>query len=496
MNYAASGGNAETIQAIKDVLDAGGNAVDAAIAGYLVSFVSEPTMASIGAGGFAIVNHQNQCHVVDFFCQTPLKKKPIENLEFFPITVDFGPATEDFHIGKGSIAVPGAIAGIFAMHRQWGRMPIKELILPAKTLAARGVEVDAYQELCISLLKELWHASKGAKDLFYESDRLKRKGDLIVMPGFADFLDVLGHEGESLVYRGEIAQIICDDLKENGYLIRADFENYKVKINKGLHVDVDGHRVVTCNYPSVGGMMVAATIKSISEALKNFRGIRYNGGIGTILIDVFSRIKSLGNNPQKISEFLFSNYGVRADIEQGIGKKWGGTAHFNVIDNQGMTVTLTTSIGEGSGYFVPGIDMQMNNMLGEKALMPHGFHNWTPNVRLQSMMAPTLVIGKTGDTEIALGTGGAGRIPYILSQVMTNILFLDIHARKAVESPRLILGDERVEVEPGFVLDGIHSPINMWDHKSMFFGGVNLIEVMDGYSTAIADSRRMGSEMM
>jgi gamma-glutamyltranspeptidase/glutathione hydrolase len=120
MNYALSGGHKKTLEAAQTILDIGGNAVDAAIAAYLVSFIAEPCMASIGAGGFAMVNDGNQIKVIDFFCQTPIHKKKISQQNFYPVTIDFGNTKEDFHIGKGAIATPGAIAGVYKRRNRFG----------------------------------------------------------------------------------------------------------------------------------------------------------------------------------------------------------------------------------------------------------------------------------------------------------------------------------------------------------------------------------------
>ena len=152
MSYAISGGHQKTIEAAEIILQQGGNAVDAAIAAYLVSFISEPCMASLGAGGFAMINDTKEVKLVDFFCQTPLSKKSEPEQEFFPVVVDFGNTKEAFHVGKGSIAVPGAIAGIYKMHEVWGRLPMTELIEPALKWANQGIKLDKFQ--CSALFAE------------------------------------------------------------------------------------------------------------------------------------------------------------------------------------------------------------------------------------------------------------------------------------------------------------------------------------------------------
>ena len=147
MPYAISGGHQKTIEAAEIILSQGGNAVDASIAAYLVSFIAEPCMASLGAGGFAMVNDTQSIKMIDFFCQTPKKKQKVEHQEFLPIVVDFGNTTEEFQVGKGSIATPGAIAGIYKMHEIWGKIPLTEIFQPAIQWSKEGVKVDKFKPM-------------------------------------------------------------------------------------------------------------------------------------------------------------------------------------------------------------------------------------------------------------------------------------------------------------------------------------------------------------
>ena len=98
----------------------------------------------------------------------------------------------------------------------------------------------------------------------------------------------------------------------------------------------------------------------------------------------------------------------------------GSTSHLNVVDHAGNAVALTTTIGEGSGYYIPGTMIHMNNMLGEPYLLPSGLHSWIPDKRLSSMMAPAITVNEKGYPKLVMGTGGAGRIPFMLSQVWYN----------------------------------------------------------------------------
>ncbi len=496
MSYAISGGHQKTIEAAEIILSLGGNAVDAAIAAYLVSFISEPCMASLGAGGFAMVNDTKSIKMVDFFCQTPKVKQKIAAQEFFPVVVDFGNTQEEFHVGKGSIAIPGAIAGIYKMHEIWGKTPISEIFEPALKWAKEGINVDKFQAYDFKLLENIFQLNPEGRKLFFNSDgTLKREGQIIKMPQFHDFLDALKCEGKDLFYKGEIAKQVSNDLKEGGHLTRADFEQYTVNIKAPIAFDFFDHTICTTGFPSVGGMLITALLNTFQDYVVNEKPEYLSLAHFQKLLDTFAKVQLLQNDPLKISNYLIDRFGINVSTSQKIGgSKWGGTSHFNVVDNDGLTVCLTTSIGEGSGYFIPNTDMQMNNMLGEEALMPNGFHNWKEDVRLQSMMSPSIVIDKNGNTLLGIGSGGAGRIPYAIGQAIINILYFGVDPMKAADAPRIHIQGDTIEMEAGFDFDGDpFDNLNVWKSKSLFFGGTNLIHRKNNLFHGFADPRRYGA---
>lgn len=496
MPYAISGGHQKTIEAAEIILSQGGNAVDAAIAAYLVSFVSEPCMASIGAGGFAMINDTKSIKMVDFFCQTPKHKKPIKEQEFTSILIDFGNTTEEFHVGKGSIAVPGAIAGIYKMHEMWGKIPISELFEPAIQWSNEGIELDKFQAFDFVLLQNIFKINPIGRELFFDSDGvLKTEGQNIRMPQFHDFLSVLQHEGKDLFYKGEIAKQVSLDMRDGGHLVREDFEHYEVSIKDPISFNFNDHKICTTGFPSVGGMLITALLNTFQDIVAHERHTFLSISHFQRLIDTFTTVQSLQNDPLRIANYLINEFGINTSTSTRIGgSKWGGTSHFNVIDKDGMTVCLTTSIGEGSGYFIPGTDMQMNNMLGEEALMPNGFHNWRQDVRLQSMMSPSIVVDNNGKTLLGIGSGGAGRIPYAIGQVIINMLYFGLEPGVAIDSPRIHIRDGNIEMESGFDLNSaMFDNINVWDTKTLFFGGTNLIHRKKGHMQGFADLRRFGA---
>jgi len=495
MPYAISGGHQKTIEAAEIILRQGGNAVDAAIAAYLVSFIAEPCMASIGAGGFAMINNGSDVRLIDFFCQTPISKTPVERQDFYPITVDFGNTTEDFHVGKGSIAVPGAVAGIFKMHELYRSLPISVIAEPAIQWAKEGIQIDRFQAYDLTLLESIFAIAPKGKELFFGDDgNLKKEGDSIAMHGYADFLDALVIEGRDLFYKGEISAKISADLAEGGHLNRTDFEQYEARVRKPIHFTFMDHEVHTAGFPSVGGMILSSILNGFQDDVSGRHLHPLTMDHFQQLVKTFGEVQKLDSNPVKLAAHLFNQFGIQTPAGDHRGSKWGGTSHFNVVDRNGMTVSLTTSIGEGSGYFVEGTDMQMNNMLGEEALMPNGFHNWTSNCRLQSMMSPTIITNNRGNTLKSLGSGGAGRIPYALAQSLIYSLYFNQNPQQSVDLPRIHLKGNIVECESGFEAAELELPnLNVWDSSSLFFGGVNSVTFQKGRYVGAADQRRYGS---
>ena len=473
-------GHELTAQTALDVLQSGGNAADAAIAAFLTAFIAEPCMASAGGGAFANCYFDRKSPIVfDFFCQTPKIKKT--NTDFYPIEVDFGEDKETFHIGLGSSAVPGSIAGVFALHEAYGRIPIRELVRPAIEAAKIGVEINDFQALDLQLLQQIFLTYPTEAYPFVKDDRVLHKGDLLIMPELADFLDYLGSEGRNAFYEGEVARKLTDHYAENGGLLTMDdLRSYTVEIRDGLKQRIDHHNTLYTNpLPSVGGSLLVLGRRAMDKRTSSDK-----------LIQGLAVMDEIGNDPISLAQYLSGNLKPEDNFR-------GSTSHISVLDAWGNAVSLTTTIGEGNGYFIPGTNIHMNNMLGEAALLPNGIHSWTPNVRLSSMMSPSMIIHDSGRAEIILGTGGAGRIPAALSNVIYNYFEKKMSLEDAVEAPRAFVHKPTIHLEPDFVLDnesGYESSmkIKKWAHRSLFFGGVHAVKNDGKTVLSYGDQRRDG----
>lgn len=481
MQQAISAGHQKTLDTAKEILHAGGNAFDAAIAAHLTMFVAEPCMASAGGGGFAMTfRPEYGMRFVDFFCHTPRQKIGAEKSEFYPIEVDFGKDTEQFFIGAGSVATPGTMAGLFHLQANFGSMPFKELAAIPMQLAKEGVAVDKFHAIDFGLLQPILSHHQEGRDIFCHSDAMKQEGDIIELPQMHDFLEFMISEGRDGFYHGEIgAQIAAQQAEKNGLLTRADFENYQVHETKPLSFDYRSQRIHTASYPSLGGIILANYLASvqahsksqtIKRLVKNLLDINYQVGAFDKHYDSSNLSIWKGNISTK------------------------GTSHFNILDKWGNAIALTTSIGEGNGTFIKGTQMQLNNMLGELFLLPDGAHSWLANQRLNSMMTPTMVTDHRDDLKMILGSGGASRIPFALGQGLQYVYEDHLSLEEAIEAPRMHFHDQKLQAEfPAAIKGDSIKDVKFWEQKHMFFGGINAIQKLSKTCYAHADSRRYGS---
>lgn len=491
-SFAIAAGHPKTTEAAACVLRDGGNAVDAAIAAYWTACVAEPCMGGAGAGGFALVSSEGATPVLfDFFGQTPLNL-PNAGVDFRPVEVDFSDTRETYYIGSGSIAVPGAVAGMFAMWRRYGSRPMKVLAEPGIEAAREGVALDAFQAHDLYLLRDFVGDTPHGRRLFYREGLVKGEGEVIVLPAWADYLEYLARHDERAFYEDEPSRHLVND--HSGHLTPQDLSGYQVLEGPPHAVSFRGHRVFLNPPPSPGGMYLAVLLREMEEWPDE--RLAHDETFAKSWEELCARLHCAAGDPRSLHlvwEGLLPN-------GSGPPHKRGSTSHISILDGRGNAVSMTFSIGEGSGYFIPGTDIQMNNFLGEPALLPGGPFSWQPATRLGSMMAPILA-GPVGERiNLAMGTGGAARIPFVLAQVIRQLWGCQRALPDAIAAPRLHRDRDTLHLEPGWpdaVLAGPYTvPHNCWQGPSMFFGGVNAVHCRTDGLQAVGDFRRSGASQV
>lgn len=423
-------------------------------------------------------------------------------LDFHPITVDFGGTQEVFQVGKAATAVPGSIALIFSLHEAYGTIPLSELFSPAMELAKRGVVVNDFQYEDWELLEDILRLDPKAKDIYFKDDQLRRVGERMYMPGFADFLDYLAREGRNAFYQGEVAQKIVRDYQQGGGFLRMeDLRDYQIVRRKPLQFTFGEHQILTNPLPSTGGsiLALASALGSSIQLPKDYRELKHLEELHQLLEQLAKIPKQkerLQKELERLQQIQQAPKASQNGHQNGQHKKWGSTSHFNIVDQWGNAISLSTTNGEGCGYFVEGTDIQLNNMLGESALLPNGFHSWSLDERLSSMMAPTMLLNDKGRAEVVLGSGGASRIPGAIFQVLLYLSHYGLDVEAAVNAPRLHLEHGDFNQEVGFpnrlAEEQVPQRYIRWDKPSLFFGGVHTIVNQKGRLLAAGDQRRDG----
>ncbi len=457
------------------VLAGGGNAFDGVVAAGFAAAVAEPGFTSLGGGGFLLARTAaGEAVLFDFFVDTPGMGSGEAEGEphFLPVTIAFPASDQVFNVGRGSVAVPGVLAGLLHVHERLGRLSLADVLAPAIALARGGVVVSDLQAYVLGLLAPIMGLSEDGRRLYAPGGRGPREGERLRNPELADFLERLPDDRGRRFYEDEPARRIVADMHAGqGLVTEEDLAGYRVIEREPLRAGYRGHELLTNPAPSLGGGLVAFGL----EGLATHELARADGP---------EHVRSLGEVLQSMEE--------RHSEPGPVFRR--GTTHASVADAEGNVASMTTSNGEGSGYVVPGVGIMLNNMLGEDDLQPDGFHSAASGQRVGSMMSPSLVL-RGGDVRLVLGSGGSKRIRTAVLQVASRVVDFDSELGAAVRAPRLHWDGELLQVEPGLpseALAALHErwPINLWPAPNLYFGGVHAVAPRTG--DAAGDPRRGG----
>ena len=503
MSSVVAAGHALTVESAEDVLRAGGNAYDAAIAALATSFVAEPVLSSPGGGGFLLAAPIGERpRVYDFFVQTPRDRRPSDGIEFHPVMADFGPARQEFHIGRGTVATPGMMRGIAEIHADLGTVPLRELVAPACRHATEGVAVSDMQAYLQGVVEAIVSASEASRAIFASVEapnRLARAGERSVNPMLADALEAMAIEGADLFYRGEVGASLVSDLAAGGHLTAADLAGYRVEKREPLSVEYRGARILTNPPPSSGGALIGFGLDLLRARDLGAGSFGSAGHVGLLAAAMEATAAArIEHSIEALASLAPASVARWREQVARRTRAFRGTTHVSVIDAAGNIASATVSNGEGSGYVIPGTGIVMNNMLGEDDLNPDGFHRWTPDERMTSMMAPTALAWRDG-RRVATGSGGSNRIRTALLQVIVNLVDFGMEVEEAVAAPRIHVEDGFLSVEGGFDVERL-APVleawpehQLWQARNMFFGGAHTVAAGRRGLEAAGDPRRDGA---
>jgi len=500
MKGVVSAGDKNSAQAGADILREGGNAYDAAVAVMLAAPLCEPLFTSLGGGGFLLGVEENERPIIyDFFVDVP--EKTINEPEFFPIYVDFKTSIQEFHIGAGSIALPGMVKGIYQIYDEKCTLPLEILIKPALKYAREGIYLSPMQASFLKLTEPIFTATKSSRDIYTQEGKLLNETHLYKNSDYADFLENFAKEGSALFYEGEVASKIEHISKENdGLIYKKNLKNYETHKRKPIKFSYKNYEMYTNPPPSCGGMLITFTMKLLEQMnLKKYRSfeqvkqfieaLNITNDFRAEHVDEFLHTEGLEDILE--NKRLFKNFAISQNSRLNL---WGNTTHISIIDENKTAVSITTTNGEGSGHVIPGTGIMLNNMLGEEDLNPHGFFSWPAGIRLPSMMAPTAVL-KQNQPHLLLGSAGSNRIRSAIIQTMINYLEYGMNINDSINSARTHYEKGVVCMEPPCakeIRDEVEKlyKLNYFDDFNLFFGGV---QAVTGNLQGGSDNRRGAS---
>ena len=520
------------------ILRKGGNAIDAAIATGMAMVITNPSNANLGGGGFLVVRRPNgQVETIDFREKAPLK------------------ATADMYVdpktgrsrwqSSGYLApgVPGTVAGFYLAHQRYGKLPWKDLVMPAYNLAAKGVVLPSLASAINGLTQGTGRMTK-----FPSSMRAYAKTgsgpwtptDSIKLPDLAKSMLAIAEGGRDAFYKGWIADSIDADMRRNGGLItKEDLAKYQAVVREPIRTTYKGYDLAMMG-PSTGGGVIIAEALSILENydLKSM-GQTSPRAVHLVLEAMqrafLDRSRYLGDpdfiRTMPIDRLTSKAYGkelaagispTKASVSAVLGKdilstrlpaESDETTHYSVIDKDGMAVSITYTLegGYGSAVVASGTGFILNNEMGDFNRVPGQTDSTgsvgtlpnqiAPEKRMLSSMAPAIV-SKNGKVVLVTGSPGGRTIPSTVLGVLLGFMEFGYNGRQAVDAPRInhqwmpdrgTVETDATPVIPQSTLDALAA----MGHSVRAGGGGSAhsiwVDQSKGIAYGVADKRQSGS---
>lgn len=507
-----------------EILQEGGNAIDAAVAVQFALAVVYPNAGNIGGGGFLVYrSSKGETAALDYRETAPGKAHRDMYLD------ENGNAITDKSLYGGLAAgVPGTVAGMVEAHRKYGKLSWDKLLAPAIKLAEDGFLLTDMQIDELNKNKDFFTKYNPNGCAFVKVSQWKR-GDTLIQPDLSKTLKLIAEKGNKGFYQGEVARMIVDEMKQsNGIITLDDLKNYKAVWRIPISADYKNYKVTSMPPPSSGGIALITLLKTIEKYPVSQWGFQKDSTVQLIVEAerraYADRAEYLGDPdfikvPQK--ELLEPNYIKRrmSNIEfskatpsseiKPIGLtpyESDQTTHYCIVDKDRNAVSITTTLNGsyGSKVVVDGAGFLLNNEMDDFSVKPgvpnlYGLvggeaNSIVPNKRMLSSMTPT-ILEKDGNLYMVVGTPGGSTIITSVFQAIINNIEYGFDAQKSVSAPRFHhqwLPDE-IQAEDGAIADDTRKNLESKGYKIVArkpYGRVESIIVKtDGSLEGGADTR-------
>lgn len=446
-----------------EIMKKGGNAFDAMVATELALAVAYPYAGNLGGGGFMVYRKANgEIGSLDYREKAPLAASARMFLDEKGNVIK-GKSTES----PLAIGVPGTIAGVFAVHKKLGSLPIEEILKPVIALAEKGVIVTQKQENQLKNYHEAIVKVNGTNSLF---SKLFKENDTIKYPSLAATLKRIAKNGRDEFYKGETAQTLVQYLHQKGAIISLeDLAKYEAKWRIPITFTFKDLKIISMPPPSSGGICLAEILKMIEpfdlakmghnsteaiqvivEAERRAYADRsvYLGDPDFVNIPVKELI-SKKYLKRRMSNFDSNKATLSSDMKEGKVRynESTETTHYSIVDQFGNAVAATTTLNDGFGskYYCDALGFFLNNEMDDFSAKPgepnmfglvgNEFNSIAPQKRMLSSMTPTIV-EKNGKLFMVVGSPGGSTIITSVLQTILNVSQFKMSMQQAVNAPR------------------------------------------------------------
>ena len=449
----------QSAQIASDILAAGGNAVDAAVAAEFVLAVSEPEAGNIGGGGFMMIWLDGEAYFLDYRETAPLAAHRDMYLD-----EDGEAISEASRVGHLAVGVPGSPAGLWEAHQRFGVLPWEDVVMPSVHLARDGFVVH---EKLASIIEDGQLTFQGKTNFAdYFSDIAT--GDEFRQAELADTLERIAKDGRDGFYKGETADLIVAEMERgDGLITHEDLVGYEAIWRDPLRAMWREFEILSAPPPSSGGFAVIQLLRIKDLLAREFEGLEQNSPqyihliaeiekrvfadraeyfgdpdyvdvpMDALLSDEYLKKRALEVNPDAITDV--------GDVRPGLDSM--DTTHYSIVDHDGNAVSTTTTLnlGFGSGVVVTGAGFLLNNEMDDfsaKPGIPNAYgvvgnvaNEIQPGKRMLSSMSPTILL-RDGEVDMVVGTPGGSTIFTSVFQTIVNVLDFGFSPADAIGATR------------------------------------------------------------
>jgi gamma-glutamyltranspeptidase/glutathione hydrolase len=514
-------------QTAEEVLKAGGNAVDAAVAVAFTLAVTDPQAGNIGGGGLMTLLVRGRPFFLDYREMAPAKARSDMYLDSAGHVIPDASRT-----GAKAVGVPGTVAGMWEAHRRFGILPWSRDLAPAIRLAAEGFSVDRR----LAAMRDHASAHFAGRTNFASYFGAFTEGSTFRQPQLAATLDRIAHMGRDGFYRGKTAELLVQSMNHDGGLIdAADLWSYRAIWRRPILAKWRGFQVISAPPPSSGGIGLIQLLKMKADLAADFQDVPLNSAhyihllaemekrvfadraallgdpdfvqvpVARLISDSYNRLRASQVNPdrQTVTE------GGKPDSDENMQ-----TTHFSIVDKWGNAVSNTYTLNGffGSGNVVAGAGFLLNDEMDDfsaKAGVPNGFgviggdaNAIMPHKRPLSSMAPT-ILTRDGKVALVIGTPGGSRIFTTIFQVLADRYDYGLPLDRAVAQMRV-----HHQLFPAHVIftesfskpdEGVTHALEALGYvlrEQPFGGEVDAVEITDGVPFPVADPRGAGAALV